>query len=125
MKAERPINLDLTKFHFPPMAILSILHRVSGVILFLFVPLMLYLLHEAIISAATFDHLKTLLMDNHWMKLGVWILASATVFHFIAGLRHLTMDLGFWESVPAGRISAYAVFVLATIAIILLGVWIW
>ncbi len=125
MKAERPINLDLTKFHFPPMAILSITHRISGVLLFLFVPLMLYLLHEAIVSAATFEHLKELLMHNAWMKLGVWIMASATAVHLFAGIRHLTMDLGFGESVRAGRISAYTVFVLSAVAVILLGVWIW
>ncbi len=125
MKPERPINLDLTKFHFPPMAILSISHRITGVILFLFIPLMLYLLHGAILSEASFDSIQSLVLHNAWMKLGIWIMVSATLLHFFAGLRHLIMDLGFWESVRAGRVSAYVVFTLAVVAAIWLGVWIW
>ncbi|ACJ18019.1 succinate dehydrogenase, cytochrome b556 subunit [Coxiella burnetii] len=125
MNATRPVNLDLTKFHFPPMAILSIGHRISGFVLFLCMPLMFYLLHRATASAESFYHLHQLLLHNGWIKLAVWIMLSATLFHLFAGIRHLAMDLGFWESVPEGRISAYTVFVVSFIAIVLAGVWIW
>ncbi|WP_280123649.1 succinate dehydrogenase, cytochrome b556 subunit [Coxiella endosymbiont of Ornithodoros amblus] len=125
MNTMRPVNLDLTKFHFPPMAILSIGHRISGFVLFLCMPLMFYLLHWATASAERFYHLHQLLLHNGSIKLAVWIMLSATLFHLFAGIRHLVMDLGFWESVPESRISAYAVFVASFIAIVLAGVWIW
>ncbi|AKQ33350.1 Succinate dehydrogenase cytochrome b556 subunit [Candidatus Coxiella mudrowiae] len=128
MRTERPVravNLDLTKFRFPPMALVSICHRISGFILFLCMPLMFYLLHQATLSEASFGDLQQLLIHNHWLKVAVWITFSATLFHLFAGIRHLVMDLGFGESVREGRITAYMVFVISFIAIILAGVWIW
>lgn len=125
MKVERPINLDLTKFHFPPMAIVSIGHRISGVLLFLFIPLMLYLLHQSVISSTAFANLQAALTHGFWMRLWVWVMISAASFHLFAGLRHLMMDLGYGESLAAGRATAYTVFFLSAIAITLAGVWIW
>lgn len=125
MYIERPINLDLTRFHFPPMAIVSICHRISGFILFLCIPLMLYLLHQTTLSKASFWDLQQLLIHNHWLKIALWIMLSATLFHLFAGIRHLVMDLGFLESVREGRITAYIVFIVSLITIILAGAWIW
>lgn len=107
------------------MAVVSIGHRISGVILFLFIPFMLYLLHQSIISPTTFLNLQQTLANSFWMKFWVWVLLSATLFHLFAGIRHLLMDLGFGESLNAGRRSAYAVFFLSVITIILTGVWLW
>jgi succinate dehydrogenase / fumarate reductase cytochrome b subunit len=55
----------------------------------------------------------------------LWGFGSAWMYHVLAGIRHMLMDLGYGESLPAGRYSAIAVMVLAGIAIIFLGVWIW
>ena len=125
MHTERPINLDLTKFHFPPMAIISVCHRISGFILFLCIPLMFYLLHQTTLSEASFRNLQQLFIHNYWLKIAVWVTLSATLFHLFAGIRHLAMDLGFWESGREGRITAYTVFVVSFITIILAGAWIW
>ncbi len=124
MNKERPVNLDLTKFRFPPMAIVSITHRISGVLMFLFVPLAIYMLHEAVVSEQTFAVLQEV-MQGFWMRLAVWIGLSATLYHVISGTRHLIMDLGFWEEVHSGRISAYVVFTLGFIVTVLAGVWVW
>ena len=125
MRTEQPVNLDPTKFHFPPMAIVSICHRISGFILFLSMPLIFYLLHQATLSEASFWDLQQLLIHNHWLKVVVWITLSATFFHLFSGIRHLIMDLGFGESVRKGRITAYMVFIVSFIAMVLAGVWIW
>lgn len=124
MNADRPVNLDLTKFKFPPMAILSISHRITGVLMFLFTPLAIYMMHEAATSEQTFVNLIHV-MQNFWMRLAVWIGISVTLFHLMSGIRHMAMDLGFWESLPAARISAYAVFALGFIVTVLIGVWVW
>jgi succinate dehydrogenase / fumarate reductase cytochrome b subunit len=120
----RPVNLDLMKFHFPPMAIVSIGHRISGILLFLGLPLLIYLLHKSLQSPDTYASTITLVRTG-WMKFLLWVVTSATFFHLVAGIRHLLMDLGFGESVPAGRASAYLVFIISIILIILAGVWIW
>lgn len=121
---ERPVNLDLTKFRFPPMALLSIAHRISGVILFLFLPYFIYMLHQSVISQAAFIMLQEA-MRGFWMRLAMWIALSAALFHLISGIRHMIMDFGLWESERAGRCSAYTVFVLGFIVVILVGVWVW
>jgi succinate dehydrogenase / fumarate reductase cytochrome b subunit len=124
VKKDRPVNLDLTKFKFPPMALISICHRITGVLLFLLLPLMLYLLHHSLSSSAGFS--ATLVQLHHpVMKFFVWVTLSAALFHLIAGIRHISMDLGFGENVCAGRATAYIVFVVAAILIVLAGVWLW
>ncbi len=124
MKKDKPVNLDLTKFKFPPMAIVSICHRATGVLLFILLPLLIYLLHHSLSSAAGFsDTLDQL--HNPAMKFFLWVAVSSALFHLVAGLRHIIMDLGFGENVCAGRITAYLVFIVAVILIVLAGVWIW
>ena len=124
MSQKRPINLDLGSLTFPPMAIASILHRISGIVLFLLVPVMLYFLSLSLHSADTFARLQTLLNACGY-KFLLWAFGTAFIYHLLAGLRHIAMDLGWGEHLPAGRRSAVAVIVLAVVLAILLGVWVW
>lgn len=124
MKSDRPINLQLTTLKFPPMAIVSILHRLSGVILFVAIPCLLYMLDCSLRSEQSFLRLKQWL--GAWpVKLLLWLLLSALFYHFIAGVRHLIMDLGWGESLSSGRRSALSVICLAVLSAILVGVWLW
>lgn len=124
MNKQRPVNLDLMTMKFPPMAIASILHRVSGVILFLFIPFMLYALGESLASPVDFRALAETLARG-WVKLLIWIGLAALTYHFVAGIRHLLMDLGVGETLTAGRRSAWATFIVAAILIIATGIWLW
>lgn len=92
--------------------------------MFLLLPLAIYLLRESLLSPEGFAHVQEML-TQFWMRLALWALASATVFHLLAGIRHLVMDFGWGESVEVGRRTAYAVFAAAAVMIVLLGVWIW
>ncbi len=121
---KRPVNLDLRSLKYPPMAIVSILHRISGVVMFILMPVMLCYLGQSLESLASFDALQQHLMHS-WSKLIVWGFCSAWVYHVMAGIRHMLMDIGVGECVEAGRRSAVVVIVLAAISTILLGIWIW
>jgi succinate dehydrogenase / fumarate reductase cytochrome b subunit len=121
---KRPVNLDLGSLKYPPMAIASILHRISGLVLFLLLPFMLYFLSLSLRSAESFDKLQTLLSCSY-SKLLLWVFSAALIYHLLAGIRHMLMDIGFGEQVNVGRSSAIFVIVLAIILTILLGVWIW
>ena len=122
---ERPVNLDLGSLKFPPMAIASILHRISGVVLFLLLPMMLYFLSLSLESEATFSHLSTIVLAHSCYKLLLWVFSSALFYHVIAGIRHLLMDIGYGETLHAGRRSAIVVIGLSVLATVFLGVFIW
>ncbi|KTD23034.1 succinate dehydrogenase, cytochrome b556 subunit [Legionella londiniensis] len=124
MNRQRPVNLDLTSLKYPPMAIASILHRVSGVILFILFPALLYFLSWSLHSEAAFQEVKAWLA-NPFCKLLFWAFSAAAAYHLLAGTRHLIMDIGFGEELKAGRMSAVFVIVLALVLAIFLGIWIW
>ncbi|KTD28051.1 succinate dehydrogenase cytochrome b556 subunit C [Legionella maceachernii] len=121
---KRPVNLDLGTIRFPVMAIASILHRISGLILFLLMPFILYLLSKSLSSAISFMQMQVLL-QSPFHKLLLWAFSAALVYHLLAGIRHMIMDLGYGEEVKAGRQTAIWVIALAVILTIFLGIWIW
>jgi succinate dehydrogenase / fumarate reductase, cytochrome b subunit len=121
---KRPVNLDLSSLKFPPMAIASILHRISGVLLFVLLPFMLFILSQSLQSAEAFAQMK-IMIDNPFYKLVLWAFSAALAYHVLAGIRHLLMDMGFGEHLDTGRHTAILVIVLAVISTILLGIWIW
>ncbi|QGX38434.1 succinate dehydrogenase, cytochrome b556 subunit [Permianibacter aggregans] len=124
MNTQRPVNLDLTTIKMPVMAISSILHRISGVVLFLGLPVLLYMLQETLASEARFETLKQCLTAP-WAKFGLWAILTALCYHLIAGVRHLVMDLGHAESLSAGRQTSIAVIALSLLAAIGVGVVVW
>lgn len=116
--------LNLFQIRFPVMAIASILHRISGVILFFAIPLMLWALQTSLHTASCYYDIKALFVSP-WGKLINWFLLSALIYHSVAGIRHLVMDLGYGESIQIGRLTARFVIGLSLILIILLGVQLW
>ena len=124
VKDNRPVNLDLSKFHFPLPAITSILHRISGVLIFAATAVLLWMLAESLSSAQGFDRVSAWL-DTTIAKLILWIIVSGLLYHLIAGLRHLIMDIGIGETLQGGRQGAVLIVVFSVISIVLAGVWIW
>lgn len=121
---QRPVNLDLSTLTFPPMAIASILHRISGIALFVLLPVMMFFLSRSLQSQASFDALQ-LQLANPYCKLILWAFSTALIYHILAGFRHVVMDLGMGEQLVCARRSAIAVIALAVLFTICLGVWIW
>lgn len=124
MKDQRPMNLNLFTIHFPLPAITSILHRISGVILFLCIPFMLWALDASLGSYQDFDTI-TAFLAAPLIKFVFWLLFTAFSYHFIAGIRHLLMDIHIGDELKSGRIGAVLVLIFTTIAAILAGVWLW
>lgn len=120
MKSKRPVNLALTTLAFPPMAIASILHRLSGIALFLGFPFVLYLLQLSLATPQSFSELQTLLICP-WTRLAVWVFGSALIYHGVAGVRHLFSDLGWGESLPTARWTAYGAMGLSFTLMLFLG----
>ena len=85
------IGQILTAYRLPLAGRVSILHRVSGGLLFVFLPFLLYLFDQSLTSELSFDVFKGFL-SNIIVKLITLVLAWAFLFHFCAGIRHLFMD---------------------------------
>lgn len=124
MNKKRPVNLDLGTLKFPPMAIASILHRISGVLLFILLPVMLYILGQSLHSADSFLQTK-LMISSPIYKLILWAFSASLTYHVLAGFRHILMDMGVGEDLETGRRTSILVIVLAVISTIILGIWIW
>ena len=124
MSRTRPKHLDLTKIRLPVPALVSILHRVSGAGLFLFMPLLLWLWQESLASQQRFDQFKT--VASHWaVKLVLIGLAWAYLHHLCAGLRHLALDLHIGTELPAARASSWTVLAVSVVLTLVVGVVIW
>jgi len=106
------------------MAIASLLHRLSGVALFLLFPLILYIFSLSAQGPAGFSQLSNL-MQGFLLKGSLFIFAAALIYHFIAGIRHLLMDMGYGDSLIVGRLSSIFVIGFSLILIILLGIRLW
>lgn len=124
VNSKRPVNLDLTKFHFPLPAITSILHRISGVIIFIAIAFLLWGLDASLASKESFASLQSV-MDSFLAKLILWGILAALFYHFVAGIKHLIMDAGIGETLKGGQIAAKVVIAVSVVLILLAGVWIW
>lgn len=124
MKSNRPIDLPLSQVikvnSKSPIAMASILHRVSGIVLFLLVPVMLCVLQTSLSSAENF----AAVFDNIAVRFVAWIFVAATAYHFVMGIKHLLADLGMNEEFKSGRTAAIISFVIAVVLIVASFVWV-
>ncbi len=86
---------------------------------------MMYALSLSLESQAGFNEAAEMLQESFLAKLIAWGLVSALLYHFFAGIKHLIMDLGHCEELESGRRAAKVTLVVAVVAILLAGVWIW
>ncbi len=91
-----PKWLDLRKFHFPLQAKLSILHRITGVLTFLFLLTGLGILNFLLFRPENFEIFRTF-FHSPIGKLSLWLGLSSLLYHWLAGIRHLMMAHDFLQ----------------------------
>jgi succinate dehydrogenase / fumarate reductase cytochrome b subunit len=94
------------------------------VILFFGLLILLYVLELSLSSAEGFAQVQDFLA-NPLVKLVLWGLLSALLYHLVAGVRHLLMDTGIGETLEGGKTGARIVLAVSLVLIVLAGVWIW
>lgn len=117
----RPVFLHLLQIHLPLTGWVSILHRLTGVILFLLLPLPLYLWQLSLESPMGYQQVQ------HWLDAiplrALLLLLGWWFFHHLAsGIRFLLLDIEIGVSLQAARRSAAAILI-ADAAFLLVGVW--
>jgi len=124
MPKARPKYLNLLQIRQPVPAIVSILHRVSGAALFLFLWLFLFGLERSLATPESFAEVKATI-GHPLMKLTVLGLIWAYIHHTFAGIRHLGLDLRLGIALPQARATSYAVLVLGFGLTLVIGVLLW
>lgn len=122
--SKRPLNLNLLTISFPITAVVSILHRISGFLLFLIIPVFLALMALTLQSPEAFFTVHTC-FAHPLIKLFLLSFIGALFYHLLAGIRHLLMDAGIADELKPARFTAGLVTVLAIAITGLMGIYLW
>ncbi len=117
----RPVYLNLLRIHLPLAGWVSILHRLSGALLFVAFPLGVWALSVSLAGEGGFRRLSDWL-THPLARLFLLLLAWALVHHLLAGLRHLALDLHWGVALARARQTSVAVL-LASSLVSLLAAW--
>jgi succinate dehydrogenase / fumarate reductase cytochrome b subunit len=110
---------DLPTYRLPVAGWVSILHRVSGAILFLLMPFIIWMFDNSISSEISFEKFKAIFnigagfVPGWFFKLVVLAIIWAYLHHLIAGVRHLYMDANHAVSKEFGRSSAISTLLIS------------
>lgn len=122
----RPTNvgiLNLLIFKWPLPSLISITHRIAGVALFAGMAIILYGLDVSLSSEEGFKSI-VMMMTSPFGKFVTWALLAALAYHFVAGVKHLLMDLGVGETLEGAVFAARVVILLSAVIIFLAGIWV-
>ena len=118
---------DLPSYRLPPAGWVSILHRISGALMFLLLPFIIWMFDTSVSSEISFAKFKLAFnvglgfVPGWFMKLVALALIWAYLHHLIAGMRHLFMDVQHAVSKEFGRSSAIATLGLSIAVTLVLG----
>lgn len=130
MRRQRPGTMRLvnaTQYRLPPAAWVSILHRVSGALMFVLLPFVIWMFDVSVTSEISYERFTTAFgagigfVPGALVKLVVLGLIWAYLHHFIAGVRHLWMDMTHSVTKEQGRSSAVLTLVLSLLLTVALG----
>ena len=118
---------DIVTYRLPPAGIVSILHRISGALMFVLLPFAMWLFDKSLSSEVSFDVFASAfsagigIFPGWLIKLVTLGLIWAYLLHFMAGLRHLWMDVRHTVSKEQGRSSAWTTLVASSVLTVVLG----
>lgn len=124
MPNQPPKHLNLLQIRLPLAGVASILHRISGVFLFLALPFSLYVLEQSLASAASFQSIQAYLQQP-FIVIFSSLVIMALIYHLIAGIRYLLIDLDFCVDRNSSYLSAIWVMAAAAMisSLVIIGVY--
>ena len=126
MTAERPVNLSLLGLFaaMPVTAVASILHRISGIVLFVGAFYLCYLLDLALDDQSGFARAAVSVASAEG-KLALWAILAALGYHLLAGVKHLLLDLHVGDTLRGARFGSWISIGLAVLAAVVAAFWLW
>ena len=110
MADTRPVYLNLLKIRLPITGVVSIAHRISGLLLFIAIPFSIYIVDLTLASESGFEQGMRLL-EHPLVQMILLIILWSFVHHLLAGIRYLALDFDLGVEKTSSRISALIVFV--------------
>jgi succinate dehydrogenase / fumarate reductase cytochrome b subunit len=117
----RPVFLDLTRIHQPVNAILSIAHRITGVIMVLSIPVLIFLFDRSLAGEEGYDEV-TGLLGSPVVRIGLIALTWVLSLHLFAGIRFLLFDAAVGTGIRRAKASAQIVFIAGALVTVLAAV---
>lgn len=102
----------------------SILHRISGFLLFLSIPFILFILHMSLTSPDFYTTLYSI-CSSAFMKLVYIVLIAAFIYHMCSGVRYLFLDIDKGVSIATAKTTSWIAIIVSIILTVVLGVLIW
>lgn len=130
MTKQRPGTMrlvDAVKYRLPLAGVVSILHRVSGLLMFALLPFIIWLFDKSLSSEISYDTFSSAFVAGigvvpaWFVKLVVLALTWAFLHHAIAGVRHVWMDMTHSVTKEQGRLSAVVTLASSVLLTVLLG----
>ena len=115
---KRPKNLNLFSIRFPVPAIVSILHRMSGAFLFILMPIILFTFCYSLNSEDQYDQLMTM-MSGWKVNLIKILVVWGLIHHFMAGLRHILLDMQIGNDIIIATLSSKSVLLISLLLTLL------
>ena len=119
--------VDAVKYRLPLAGVVSILHRVSGLLMFLLLPFIIWLFDVSVTSEISYERFTAAFgagigfLPGWFIKLVGLALIWAYLHHFIAGVRHLWMDATHSVTKQQGHSSAVITLVASVLLTVVLG----
>lgn len=124
MNTKRPKHLALHQIKLPLPGLVSILHRFSGVLLFLCLPLLLWMFQASLRSILTYTRLLEIL-QNPFIKLALLGMIWAFLHHLCAGIRYLLIDLRYFSTLAGARLTSKWVLFVSLGLTMMMGLRLW
>ena len=118
---------QIVAYRLPPAGIVSILHRISGAMMFVLMPFIIWLFDTSLSSEVSYERFTAAFSSGIGFVPGVLVklvtlaLIWAYLVHFIAGVRHLWMDVTHSVTKEQGHSSALVTLVSSSVLTLLLG----
>ena len=110
-KDNRPVNLNLLTINLPIIGLSSILHRISGLAVFICFPLLVWLLSISLESEKRFSDLQNSFQEMVLFKLVIFLIFVGFIYHLLAGVKKLLSEVfGFGETLKSGSLLSWTVF---------------
>ena len=110
-KDNRPVNLNLLTISLPIIGLSSILHRISGLAVFLSFPLVVWLFSISLKSEESFIALSNLFQTSSFLQIITYLILVGFSYHLLAGFKKLLSDaFGVGETLESGRILSWLIF---------------
>ena len=118
-----PVYLNLLRIRFPVGAVTSIAHRISGILLFLSLPVLIYLLDLSLQGPGGFER-ALVYVNNCWFEAGLVLVIWSLMHHLLSGIRFLLIDIEKGVTLQQARRSAWLVNLCAPALALAYSLWI-